>query len=166
MNIYANCPGTDRMINELGKIFAFCKYFFMAQTTILTVNFLSACLYIADTELANYPKKVTKSGKKDHVHPGQLSCIYWMNCTLDSRAIIGRHGLIPKPSNDINLKELFPPLSVIVDHFKAKDKTQTKQQCNDVVQRIFLFWEKTDFLELHLYAYLTNSHSTTNLGPS
>ena len=28
MNIYANCPGTDRMISELGKKFAFCKYYF------------------------------------------------------------------------------------------------------------------------------------------
>ena len=28
MNIYANCPGTDRMISELGKTFAFCKYYF------------------------------------------------------------------------------------------------------------------------------------------
>ena len=28
MNIYANCPGTDKMISELGKKFAFCKYYF------------------------------------------------------------------------------------------------------------------------------------------
>ena len=28
-------------------------------------------------------------------------------------------------------------MSVIVDHFKAKDKTQTKQQSNDVVQHLF-----------------------------
>ena len=28
MNIYANCPGIDRMISELGKNFAFCKYYF------------------------------------------------------------------------------------------------------------------------------------------
>ena len=30
MNIYANCPGIDRMISELGKNIAFCKYFFTA----------------------------------------------------------------------------------------------------------------------------------------
>ena len=28
MNIYANCPGTDKMISELGKKIAFCKYYF------------------------------------------------------------------------------------------------------------------------------------------
>ena len=32
---------------------------------------------------------------------------------------------------------MFPPVSVIDDHFKAKDKTQTKQKCNDVVQHLF-----------------------------
>ena len=28
VNIYANCPGTDKMISELGKKFTFCKYYF------------------------------------------------------------------------------------------------------------------------------------------
>ena len=28
MNIYAHCPGIDRMISELGKKIAFCKYYF------------------------------------------------------------------------------------------------------------------------------------------
>ena len=60
-----------------------------------------------------------------------------INSVLDSAVIIGRHGLIPEPSNDDHLKELFSPVSVIVDHFEAKDKTQTKQQCNDVVQHLF-----------------------------
>ena len=96
-----------------------------------------AYLYIADAELANNMKKITKVGKKDLAHSGQLAYVYWINCVLDSAAIIGRHGLIPELSNDVHLKELFPPVSVIVDHFKAKDKTQTKQQCNDVVQHLF-----------------------------
>ena len=143
MNIDANCPGTDRIASKLGRKCTFCKYFFMAQTTRLTVilSFL-AYLYIADADLANNLKKITKVGKKDLAHSGQLAYVYWINSVLDSAVIIGRHGLIPEPSNDDHLKELFPPVSVIVDHFKAKDKTQTKQQCNDVVQRIFLFWEK------------------------
>ena len=110
----------------------------MAQTTRLTVILsLPAYLYIANTELANNLKKITKACKKYLAHSGQLAYVYWINCVLDSATIIGRHGLIPEPSNDVHLKELFPPVSVIVDHFKAKDKTQTKQQCNDVVQHLF-----------------------------
>ena len=52
-------------------------------------------------------------------------------------AIIRSHGLIPELSNDSNLKDMFPPLSAIVDHFKANDKTKTKQPCNDVIQCFF-----------------------------
>ena len=32
---------------------------------------------------------------------------------------------------------MFPPLSAIADHFKAKDTTATKQACNDVIQHFF-----------------------------
>lgn len=125
---------------------------------------LPACLYIADTELANNLKN-DEIQKKDHAHPGQLTYAHWVNCILDSRAIVRRHGLIPELSNASNLKEMFPPLSAIADHFKAKDKTKTKQACNDIIQ-CFYVPGKTDFLELYMYAYLSNSHSTTNLRPS
>ena len=98
---------------------------------------LPACLYIADAELANNLKKLTKAGKKDHAHPGQLTYAHWVNCIFDSRIIIRRHGLILELSNDSNLKDMFPPLSAIVDHFKSKDKKKTKQPCNDVIQCFF-----------------------------
>ena len=127
---------------------------------------LPSCLYISDAELANNLKKLTKSSKKDHAHPGQLTYAHWVNSILDSRAIIRRHGLIPQLSNDSDLKDIFPPLSAIVDQFKAKDKTKTKQSCNNVIQCFFFISGKTNFLELYLYAHLTNSHSTTNPRPS
>ena len=112
--------------------------FFTAHATRLTVILsVPAYLYIANAELANNLKRITKVSKKDLAHSGQLAYVCWINSVLDSAAIIGRHSLIPEPSNDDHLKELFPPVSVIVDHFKAKDKTQTKQKCNDVVQRLF-----------------------------
>ena len=98
---------------------------------------LPACLYTADAELANNLKKLTKSGKKDHAHPVQLTYAHWVNSILDSRAIIRRHGLIPELSNDSDLKEMFPPLSATVDQFKANYKTKTKQPCNDVIQCFF-----------------------------
>ena len=82
-------------------------------------------------------EKVNKVRQKDHAHPGQLTYAHWVNSILDSRAIIRRHGLIPELSNDSNLKEMFPPLSAIVDQFKANDKTKTKQPCNDVIQCFF-----------------------------
>ena len=52
-------------------------------------------------------------------------------------ALIRRHGLIPDISNDGNLKDISPPLSTLVDHFKANDKTVTKQTCIDVIQCYF-----------------------------
>ena len=65
MNIYANNPGIDRMISELGKKIHFVNISFTDQITRLTTILLfSACLYIADAELANNLKKLTKSGKK------------------------------------------------------------------------------------------------------
>ena len=100
---------------------------------------LPAYLYIADAELANNLKKLSKSNfkKKDHTHPGQLAYVHWINAVRDSMLIIRRHGLIPEPSNGNNLKDMFPPLSAIVDQFKANNKTVTKQSCNDVVQFFF-----------------------------
>ena len=99
---------------------------------------LPACLYIADAELANNLKKLTKCGKKkDHAHPGQLTYVHWINSIRDSQLMIRRHGLIPEPSNDSNLRDMFPPLSAIIDQFNASDKTVTKQACNNVVQFFF-----------------------------
>ncbi len=59
---------------------------------------------------------------------------HWINCINDSKTINSRHGLIPELINKSALKEMFPPLSAIADHFKAKDKTKTKQAYNDVAQ--------------------------------
>ena len=60
-----------------------------------------------------------------------------MNAIQDSVALIRRHGLIPDISDDSNLKDILPPLSTLVDHFKANDKTMTKQACIDVIQCYF-----------------------------
>ena len=94
-------------------------------------------MYIAYAELANNLKKLTKFGKNDQAHAGQLSYLHWMNAIHDSVAIIRRHGLVPDISNDSNLKDIFPPLSTLVDHFKANDKTMTKQACIDVIHCYF-----------------------------
>ena len=165
MNIYPNCPGIDRMISELGKKFAFVNIFHGSDNKTYNDSFFTSLRIHCRRRTGQQPEKITKLGKKDHAHPGQLTYAHWVNCILDLRAIIRRYGLIPKLSNDRNLKEMFPRLSAIVDHFKAKDKNKTKQPCNDVIQCFFVP-ETTDFLELYLCAYLTNSHSTTNLRPS
>ena len=165
MNIYANCPGIGRMISELGKKIAFVNNFHGSDNKTYNYSFFTSLLIHCRRRAGQQSEKLTKSGKKYHSYPSQLTYAHWVNCILDSRAIIRRHDLIPELSNDSNLKEMFPPLSAIVDHFKAKDKTKTKQPCNDVIQCFFVPG-KTDFLELYLYAYLTNSHSTTNLRPS
>ena len=116
----------------------FVNNIFTAHTTRLTrILSLPASLYIADAELANNLKKLTKFGKNDQAHAGQLSYLHWMNAIHDSVGIIRRHGLIPDISNDSNLKDIFPPLSTLVDHFKANDKTMTKQACIDVIHCYF-----------------------------
>ena len=56
---------------------------------------VSAYLYMADAELAADLKKLT-STKKDHVHPGQLTYVHWINCINDSRSLIKQYGLIPE----------------------------------------------------------------------
>ena len=45
------------------------------------------------------------------------------------------------------LKQMFPLLSTIVNHFKEKDKTKTKQACNEVTQ--FFFVSKASLLGAH-----------------
>ena len=116
----------------------FVNIIFTAHTTRLTMILsLPAFLYIADAELANNLRKLTKSGKKDHAHHGQLAYAHWMNAIQDSVALIRRHGLIPDISDDSNLKDILPPLSTLVDHFRANDKTVTKQACTDVIQCYF-----------------------------
>ena len=50
---------------------------------------------MADAELAADLKKLT-STKKDHVHPGQLTYVHWINCVNDSRSIIKQYGLMPE----------------------------------------------------------------------
>ena len=130
---------------------------------------LPAYLYVADAELANNLKKLSKSNfkKKDHTHPGQLAYVHWINAVRDSMLIIRRHGLIPEQGNYKHLRHMFPPLSAIIDHFNSKDKTVKRQACNEVVQFFFSSKKKKeDFLELWLHASLANRHSTMNLGAS
>ena len=92
---------------------------------------------MADAELANNLKKLTKQGKKDHANPNQLYYTHWINCIQDSKTIIRKHGLIPDLRSESELKKMFPPLSAIARHFKARDTTVTKQACNDVIQHFF-----------------------------
>lgn len=56
---------------------------------------VSAYLYMADAELAADLKKLT-STKKDHVHPGQLLYVHWINSVNESRSLIKQYGLIPE----------------------------------------------------------------------
>ncbi len=98
---------------------------------------------MANVELASNLKKLTKTAKKEYAHPSQQMYTDWINCINDSKPIIRRHGLIPELNNKSALKEMFPPLSTIADHFQAKDKTKTKQACNDVAQHFFFFQESS-----------------------
>ena len=92
---------------------------------------------MADAELANNLKKLTKVGKKDQVHSGQLTYVHWINCVNDSRSIIRQYGLMPEVKKRDELKKMFPPMSVIYDHFEARDTGLTKQACNAVTQHFF-----------------------------
>ena len=100
---------------------------------------LSAYLYIADGELANALKRLSKPRfkSKDWVNPGQLAYVYWINAVRDSMLILRRHSLLPQLSNLRQLRKLFPPLAAIIDHFNSKDKTSKKKACNDVIEFFF-----------------------------
>ena len=82
---------------------------------------------MADTELAKNLAKLTKAGKNDYAHPGQLTYVHWRNCINESRNIIRQYGLIPELRCKDELKKMFPPMSAIYDHFEARDTTDTNQ---------------------------------------
>ena len=92
---------------------------------------------MADAELANNLRKLTKVGKKDQAHSGQLTYVHWINCVNDSRSIIRQYGLMPEIKKSDDLKNMFPPMSIIYDHFEARDKATTKQACIEVTQYFF-----------------------------
>lgn len=100
---------------------------------------LSAYLYIADSELANIQKRLSKAryGSKDHVSSGQLGYVYWINAVRDSMLILRRHSLLPQPSSLKQLRKLFPPLAAIIDQFNSKENASKKQACNDVIEFFF-----------------------------
>ena len=65
MNIYANSPGTDKMISELGKQIAFCKYFFNAGRPRLTMTcFFSSFLIHGRRRTCQQSEEVNKSRQK------------------------------------------------------------------------------------------------------
>ena len=76
----------------------------------------SAYLYMSDAELANNLRKLTKP-KKDQAHSGQLTYVHWINCINDSRSIIRQYGLMPEIKNSDDLKDMFPPMSIIYDYY-------------------------------------------------
>ena len=57
---------------------------------------VSAYLYMADAELTADIKNQTSTKKEDHVHPGQLTYVHWINSVNDSKNIIKQHGLMPE----------------------------------------------------------------------
>ena len=84
---------------------------------------------MADTELTNDLRKLTKASKNDQAHPGQLVYVHWINCVNDSKSIIRQCGLMPGIKKSDDLKDMFPPMSVIYDYFEARDGGDTKQAC-------------------------------------
>ena len=93
---------------------------------------------MADAELANNLKKLTKANKKDYAHTGHLTYVLWTNCINESRYIIRKYGLTQDLKHKVDLEKMFLPISAIDDHFKAKDTTATKKVCNEVIQHFFL----------------------------
>ena len=97
----------------------------------------SAFLYMADAELANDLRKLTKATKNDQAHPGQLVYVHWINCVNDSRSIIRQYGLMPDIKKSDDLKDMFPPMSIIYDYLGATNGGDAKQACNGVTQHFF-----------------------------
>ena len=92
---------------------------------------------MADAELANNLKKLTKANKKDYAHTGHLTYVLWTNCINESRYIIRKCGLIPDVKRKDDLVCMFLPIVAIDDHFKAKDTTATRKKCNEVISHFF-----------------------------
>ena len=101
---------------------------------------------MADAELANNSKKLTKANKKDYAHTGHLTYVLWTNCINESRYIIRKCGLIPDLKRKDDLESMFPPIAAIDDHFKAKDTTAKRKKCNKVISHFFVR-ERIAFLE-------------------
>ena len=100
---------------------------------------------MADTELANNLKKLTKANKKDYAHTGHLTYIHWTNCINESRCIIRKCGLTLDLTRKGDLESMFLPIAAIDDHFKAKDTTTTRKRCNEV-RSYFFVRERIAFL--------------------
>ena len=92
---------------------------------------------MADAELANNLKKLTKANKKDYAHTGHLTYVLWTNCINESRYIIRKCGLILDIKDKDDLVSMFPPIAAIDDHFKAKETTDTRKKCNGVIRSFF-----------------------------
>ena len=93
-------------------------------------------LYIADAELATTLKKATKT-KDDHAHAGQLEYTHWINCIIDSTAIMRWYGIAPSIRSRDVVEQMLPDLLVFIDHFNAKDKKQTKTSCATLATNMF-----------------------------
>ena len=125
------------MIGHLGKHFTFCERnsLFKRQCSQL-MNLSTALLYVVDSELASNLRKVTKS-KKDNAHPRQCEYAHWINCVNDSKDIIRRNGLIPTTKKLDTIKEILPGLGVMVEHFCAQNKADTKNDCTKIAKSMF-----------------------------
>ena len=100
------------------------------------MNSPTALLYVADSELAQNLRKATMS-KLDYAHPGQCLYAHWINCIIDSKTIIRRNGLSPMIKRLDATKEILPGLGVIVEHFNAQDKADTKHDCAMIAKNMF-----------------------------
>ena len=65
MNIYANCPGTDKMISELGKKFTFCKYYFHgSHNKTYKYSFFTSFLVHCRRRISQQSEEANKIRKK------------------------------------------------------------------------------------------------------
>ena len=108
---------------------------------------------MADAELAASLKKLTSTKKKDHVHPGQLTYVHWINSVNDSKNIIKQHGLIPEIKNDDDLKKMFPPMSHIYDYWETKTCEVAKERCIAVAEHFYSKLTTTSKRTLQRHAF-------------
>ena len=107
---------------------------------------------MADAELAADLKKLT-STKKDHVHPGQLLYVHWINSVNESRSLIKQYGLIPEIKKRDDLKKMFPPMSHIYDCSETKNDKVAKEMCFAVTDYFYSKLTTTSKRTLQKHAF-------------
>ena len=106
-------------------------------TRIFSLVVHPAFLYFATAEATKVIVNVVKpKSNKDKTHHGQFEYSVWINLIADTSHIVWKHGLFPKPRNNMN--DVVPLLNIFLDHWE-NTSTDTKNNARKLLSNTFPF---------------------------